>query len=263
MKQRPEPAAERYGTEMEDYEWMKQKVMRASFRAVLRKDSGEEQAGAAICLCRKAFVQAKEEHRLLTASLYRYGRFLFLYTEGVGEEVVPDKLCAFLEPFLQSFAETVEAPDRDRCWIRMQPYYYHAVPESAETWMQGRKPTLRRGRIALLAPEKWESYMGHHLALMREGLIEGDRYHFICLHENILFSYFEEPKTLTNLQKAEAADSAALKEWLLTDPESHFMRFAPGQGPGPDENFVFLPCVADSQFVKDESVDEKAADAAE
>ena len=47
MKQRPEPAAERYGTEMEDYEWMKQKVMRASFRAVLRKDSGEEQAGDA------------------------------------------------------------------------------------------------------------------------------------------------------------------------------------------------------------------------
>ncbi len=59
---------------MEDYEWMKQKVMRASFRAVLRKDSGEEQAGAAFCLCRKAFVQAKEEHRLLTASLYQIGR---------------------------------------------------------------------------------------------------------------------------------------------------------------------------------------------
>ena len=46
---------------------------------------------------------------------------------------------------------------------------------------------------------------------------------------------------MTNLQKKPGTQSKALEEWLLTDPESHFMRFVPGQGPGPDENFVFLP----------------------
>lgn len=229
---------------MENNEWNKQKAVRASFRAVLRRDIGEEQTGIAFELCREAFAQAKEEHRLLTASLYRYERFLFLYAEGVGRTVLPGELCASLTPFLQKWPETVEKPDCDRLWVPMQPYYYHAVPGTVEEWMQGRKPALRRGRIALLSPEKWESYMEHHLALMREGLIEGDRYHLICLHENVLFSYFEEPKTMTNLKNMKEEHSAALEKWLLTDPESHFMRFAPGQGPGPDENFVFLPCAA-------------------
>lgn len=230
----------------EDNGWKKQKVKRAGFRAVLDRDASEEQIKSAFGTCQEAFVREKEEHRLLTASLYRYGRFLFLYAEGVGEEAVPDRLCASLAPFLQSWMETVEAPEHGRSWIHMQPYYYHAVPESAEAWMRGRRPSRRRGRIALLWPEKWESYMGHHLALMREGLIEGDRYHLICLHENVLFSYFEEPKTMTNLRGEKETHSMALEEWLRTDPESHFMRFSPGQGPGPDENFVFLPCVAEA-----------------
>lgn len=232
--------------EMTDRGWMRQKVKRASYRAVLRGDIVEEQAGAAFGMCREAFVREKEAHGLLTASLYRYGQFLFLYAEGVGKTPVPEELCTLLAPFLQRWPETLEAPDKDRLWLRMQPYYYHAVPGSAEEWMRDRKPSRRRGRIALLSPGKWESYMTHHLALMREGLIEGDKYHLICLHENVLFSYFEEPKTMTNLQGVKGAHSAALEEWLLNDPESHFMRFVPGQGPGPDENFVFLPCVAES-----------------
>ena len=60
----------------------------------------------------------------------------------------------------------------------------------------------------------------------------------------MLFSYFEEPKTMTNLQRKPGAQSKALEDWLLTDPESHFMRFVPGQGPGPDENFMLLFWVA-------------------
>ena len=229
---------------LENNEWKKRKVRRVSYRAVLREGVTEEQAESAFLLCREAFVRAKESYVLLTASLYRYGKYLFLYAEGAGEEPLPEKLCAALADLLQNWPGPVEEPRCGRMWVRMQPYYYHAVPDTAEDWMKDRNPSLRRGRIALLLPDKWESYMAHHFALMREGLIEGDRYHLISLHENLLFSYFEEPKTLTNLQRKEAGHSAALEEWLLTDPESHFMRFAPGQGPGPEENFVFLPCAA-------------------
>jgi len=225
-------------------DWKKQQVRRASYRAVLRSGVEEEQLGRAFAECQAVFARAKEEYRLLAASLYRYGRFLFLYTEGIGEAADPEELCAFAAPFLQKWPAALGMPDSDRAWISMQPYYYHARPENAGEWMRNRQPSLRRGRIALLAKDKWESYMGHHLALMKEGLIEGDRYHLISVHENVLFSYFEEPKTMTNLRQRPGAPSKALEDWLLTDPESHFMRFAPGQGPGPDENFVFLPCVA-------------------
>lgn len=229
---------------MKNEGWEKQQIKRASFRAVLRSDAGEEQISRAFTECQAALEQEKKEYRLLTASLYRYERFLFLYTEGIGEEAAPEALCASAEPILQKWPAGLEAPDSERTWIFMQPYYYHAVPGTAEEWMKDRQPSQRRGRIALLAPGRWESYMTHHLALMREGLIEGDKYHLISVHENVLFSYFEEPKTMTNLRRKPGSPSKALEAWILTDPESHFMRFAPGQGPGPDENFVFLPCEA-------------------
>ena len=229
---------------MKNEGWEKQQVRRASYRAALRSDAGEAQNDRAFAECQRILEQEKEAHRLLAASLYRYGRFLFLYTEGIGETAVPEKLFAPVVPLLQKWPVTIEEPDNDRVWVLMQPYYYHAIPESAEEWMRNRQPSQRRGRIALLAPGKWENYMMHHLALMREGLIEGDRYHLISIHENVLFSYFEEPKTMTNLQRKPGAQSKALEDWLLTDPESHFMRFVPGQGPGPDENFMFLSWVA-------------------
>ncbi|MCI8775559.1 MAG: hypothetical protein HFI50_16925 [Lachnospiraceae bacterium] len=229
---------------MKNEGWEKQQVRRASYRAALRSDAGEAQNDRAFAECQRILEQEKEAHRLLAASLYRYGRFLFLYTEGIGETAVPEKLFAPAVPLLQKWPVTIEEPDNDRVWVLMQPYYYHAIPESAEEWMRNRQPSQRRGRIALLAPGKWENYMMHHLALMREGLIEGDRYHLISIHENVLFSYFEEPKTMTNLQRKPGAQSKALEDWLLTDPESHFMRFVPGQGPGPDENFMFLSWVA-------------------
>ncbi len=235
---------------------MELNVIRASYRAVLREGISEELIGQAFAECQAEMELAYREKILLTASLYRYGRFLFLYTEGVGKRLEPKSMLASMSSVLQCWPGVIEKADEDRAWVYMQPYYYHAVPANVGEWMRGRHPELRRGRIALLAPGKWEEYMEHHLALMKEGLIEGDRYHLISVHENVLFSYFEEPKTMTNLQScadlqrnsemqsSSDMQSAALEAWLRTDPESHFVRFADGQGPGPDQNFVFLPCCA-------------------
>lgn len=247
---------------MEENKWMEQSVIRASYRAVLRKGVSEEQLQRVFAECQSEMELAYRKRSLLTASLYRYGRFLFLYTEGVGERFEPDGMLASMSSVLQCWPGVIEKAEDDRLWVYMQSYYYHAVPANVGEWMQGRHPELRRGRIALLAPGKWEEYMEHHLALMKEGLIEGDRYHLISVHENVLFSYFEEPKTMTNLQSCvvmqrnsgmqrssdtqgePGMQSAALEAWLRTDPESHFVRFAAGQGLGPDQNFVFLPCCA-------------------
>lgn len=247
---------------MENRAWAEHTVKRASYRAVLRADASEETIQQSFTECQSAMEDMRERNSLLTASLYRYEKFLFLYTEGVDKGIDPDELFAPLNPMLQIWPAVLEEPDANRRWIFMQPYYYHAVPQNVQEWMENRKPSLRRGRIALLAPGKWEEYMEYHFLLMREGVIEGDRYHMISIHENVLFSYFEEPKTMTSLlddscrvagRNVESFDlgganmdrkSKVLEEWLRTEPESHFARFARGQGLGPDHNFVFLPyCV--------------------
>lgn len=69
----------------------------------------------------------------------------------------------------------------------MQPYFYHDVPTTAADWQQGRCPQRRRGRIALLPPDSWCSYMEHHLRIVTEGLVEGDRWHLICVQEGGAF----------------------------------------------------------------------------
>jgi hypothetical protein len=65
----------------------------------------------------------------------------------------------------------------------------------------------------------------------------GDKYQSIALHENILFSYFEEPKTITNIQGDLERQSEAIKGWLKVIPEDHFIHMSEGK----DENFMFLP----------------------
>ena len=67
---------------MKNEGWEKQQVRRASYRAALRSDAGEAQNDRAFAECQRILEQEKEAHCLLTASLYRYGRFLFLYNES-------------------------------------------------------------------------------------------------------------------------------------------------------------------------------------
>ena len=130
-----------------------------------------------------------------------------------------------------------------------QPYFYHDVPTTAADWQQGRCPQRRRGRIALLPPDSWCSYMEHHLRIVTEGLVEGDRWHLICVQEGVLFSYLEEPRTNVNIKHQPGAHSPELDAWIAADPESHFARFTPEQKAHPDSshNFVFLPRIAGTE----------------
>ena len=42
-------------------------------------------------------------------------------------------------------------------------------------------------------------YTYWHYAIVQEGLLKGDKYQYISLHENVLFSYFEEPRHNVNI----------------------------------------------------------------
>lgn len=81
------------------------------------------------------------------------------------------------------------------------------------------------------------SYVYYTRVWWMEGLICGDRYQSIALHENILFSYFEEPRGSVNIKKDYEHESKVLEEWLAIDPESHFIHMPEGEG----ANFMFLP----------------------
>ena len=70
-----------------------------------------------------------------------------------------------------------------------------------------------------------------------EGILQGDRYQSIALHEDILFSYFEEPRTPGNLRRDTTLQSQTIQAWLDVNPESHFIPLPGSNG----SNFLLLP----------------------
>ena len=211
-------------------------VCRGSFHAVLGGETGD----AVFADFSAALQKAQAEGRILTASLFRYENHLLFYAEGLNRPFTPQGLCPALDAALLPWPPALgEAAPRP--WAAMQPYFYHDIPTTAGDWLRERHSGAQHGRIAVLKPDKWCSYMEYHLKLVSEGLLEGDRWHLISVQENLLFSYLEEPRTHVNIRHQPGVPSAELQEWLAVDPESHFEHFAKEQQ-GPDApNFVYLP----------------------
>lgn len=205
-------------------------VYRCHYRGLLTAEPGQ----AVFDQVTAEAAAAIRDGRLLTAACYRFGNQLFLYLEALGETADPEALLPALNPLLAPWPQKEEL----RRWATMYNIYWHSVPKNAEDWHRPTPPTLRRGRIAQLKTDKLFSYCMHHTAIVQEGLLQGDRYHSIALHEDMLFSYFEEPKTMVNIRGVPEAPSPALAAWEAVDPESHFVRL-----PGAKGNFLFLPAL--------------------
>lgn len=179
---------------------------------------------------REIVKKAIHSNRCLTVALYRYKDMLFLYFEALEDELAPSELF----PTLSQKLELWPQKDGKTPWAYMYHIYYHSIPESIKEWERyGKK--IRRGRIAYLHPEKLFSYVYYHKAIVDEGLLDGDQYQSIVLHENILFSYFEEPKIMTHIKKDRKEESKVINEWLAVDPESHFDHTLSGES-----NFLFI-----------------------
>lgn len=240
-----------------------EKIYRLHYRAQLKDMTGDmllSEKQEAVRQCVEAVRKAQQEGKLLTAALYYDKRALYFYYEAMGQDLAvtepiaakegeqclpesgedvqasvlkPWELLAPLNDFLQSWPGQTKA----RLWVHMYHIYYHDIPDTVEGWKRERKPERRRGRIAFLRDSKLFSYVYYHKGLVDEGLICGDRYQSIALHENILFSYFEEPRGSVNIKKDYEHESKVLEEWLAIDPESHFIHMPEGEG----ANFMFLP----------------------
>ena len=184
-------------------------IERKQYRGCLKKNTSPQVLNDA---CKSAKLCAEkliEEKRLLTASLYEYNGMCFLYYEALEKGVIPEDFLSALDEVLETWPEEQGLTS----WVPMYPIYWHQIPDSVENWQKARnlldedgKKTEkdRIGRIAFVYPEKLFSYTYWHQAIVGEGLLKGDQYQFISLHENILFSYFETPKHMVNIKNSES-----------------------------------------------------------
>lgn len=193
--------------------------------------------------CREKFKKLIKDGKICNASFYRYENMGFLYVEEIinqSEEPFPltcvDSVMSDLNPYLKPWPRE----DGDVYFAPMINVYYHHIPEDdLDTWEHERTTDKKEriGRIAFVFPEKLPSYVMYHNAIVEEGLLKGDKYAFISMHENLLFSYYEEPRNNVNIKDSEE-ESKVINDWLSVDPESHFDR-EKAQG----SNFLVIPCL--------------------
>jgi len=229
-------------------------INRLHYRAKLAPGQRDTLSPEALAPCLANIRTLQREGRLLTAALYLAHTddiedTLFLYYEDASAEglLSPEDFMMPLDDKLRIWPDL----KADRKWVQMHHIYYHQEAMDAEHWKRAQVPDMRRGRIAFLYPDKLFSYVYYHKAIVDEGLLKGDKYQSIALHENVLFSYFEEPKTFVNIRNEET-ESKVIEDWLAVDPESHFIHTKEGLG----ENFMFLPALfaLGAEDLKDEEI---------
>lgn len=208
-------------------------IIRSHYRGSIRFDVQKRDLSEVIKNCEMKAKACIEEGAAMTIALYYHGPMLFLYMESIGSELDLRRFTIDLEPYLDRWPGKEEL----RYWVPMYSIYCHAYPQGVEDWKRKTEPELRRGRIAKLKPEAIYSYIYHHKALVDEGLLLGDKYQSIGFHEDLLFSYFEEPKTLINVKRDLSKESEAIREWMAVDPEAHFIPYPESGG----MNFLFIP----------------------
>lgn len=212
---------------------MSQAIYRYHYRGQLKAEVQEADLKQALEEAKRHIKELVKAEKIMTAALYHFNHMLFFYYEAIGEEQEPEELLAALTPYLELWPgqETL------RHWVYMYHIYYHAIPESVADWRRERVPQMRRGRIAFLKKDKLFDYVYHHIAIVKEGLLEGDKYQSIGIHENVLFSYFEEPRSHVNIRREPGMKSKEIDAWEALDPKSHFI-------PGPEgTSFTFIPAL--------------------
>ncbi len=215
-------------------------IVRHQYRCSFNTSANGDRFENALEKFREKALQLIKEGRFCNISFYRYEDMGFLHMEEIsGDEEKksdPESICTELRPFLKLWPRE----EGDRAFVPMIKVYYQYEPEDdLKEWEKERTTAVktRVGRIAFVFPEKLTSYIMYHKKLTDEGLNKGDKYAYISMHENILFSYYEEPRNNVNIRRKDEA-SKVIDEWLKVDPESHFDRVkARGM------NFLVIPCL--------------------
>lgn len=195
----------------------------------------------------------KEDGIIFAAGLFRYKNKLFIYMEHILEEKVDETgliqeknigslpemekkkadVTKLAQEWLGRSAYLSEWPGfyEKNNWVYMYPVFWSDEPKDLESWKRQVAPEKGCGRIAILKPDKLFSYVCHHQALVQEGLLVGDRFQFISLYDNVLFSYFESPRDneRVNIRRSKET-SVEIERWKEVVPKEHFIHFEEANG---------------------------------
>ncbi len=216
-------------------------IRRSQYRCSFKLLTDENALMDILDRCKKEASEQIGSCRLCNVSFYRYENMGFLYVEEIVKEKTDkpfdvDEMMADLKPFLKPWPEE----EGDVFFVPMINVYYHHIPDADIDKWESERTTAQKervGRVAFVFPDKLPSYVMHHNAIVEEGLLKGDKYAYISMHENILFSYYEEPRNNVNIKDSDE-ESKVIGNWLAVDPESHFDR-EKAQG----KNFLVIPCL--------------------
>lgn len=219
---------------------MTKRIERASYRAVVKKDVSESTLADAVACAARDAERLIGSGELLTAGMYRHGDQLFCYLEHIWDDLGdkgarPDLTAMRCAPETWSWLDGLVVPfptiNGPRAWAYMYPVFWFDEPESVEYYRRDPAPDERCGRIAVLYPDKLMEYVCHHQAIVKEATFVGDRYQFISIHDDVLFSYFERPRDRGQRSiSGVEGPSAEIERWVAADPASHFDHFPEANG---------------------------------
>ncbi len=193
-------------------------ITRKVYRAQLTEVSAaslEEIKGKGVSSCNELV----EREQLMTVSLYRWERNIFLYYECISHELRPESILPGLEEFLAAWPGTAE----QRFWVPMIDVFHFNEPVGKEHWQRNKAVDRRVGKVAHLKPDMVASYIYYHYQLQEERAFPGDKYKIIFLHENLLFGYTELPEVLEEpLTRKKLETSGTPVNWADAHMDQHF-----------------------------------------
>ncbi|MDR1824004.1 MAG: hypothetical protein LBR27_01480 [Bifidobacteriaceae bacterium] len=163
---------------------------RSVYRLKARPGS-EARVAAALGEAASRMGDAIGQRRLLTASVFRYGRDFFAYYEsldGPGCPMAPAQLFGDLT----GLVETWPGEAGPQAWTPMVDIYHASRPVSPEDWARPR-PVAVLGQVNRLRPEMVSSYVFYHFQYQEEKPGDWAKYAAIYLHGNLMFFYQEQP----------------------------------------------------------------------
>lgn len=214
---------------------MSDPVQRLVFYGQLRPDATGG-LSATIDQLHTGLVQRVATGEILTLSLFRWRRALFLYYECPGTALAPSELVGQISPALKTWP----GEDCSRVWMPMMDIFHYNRPASVEHWRRATPPEARTARVIYIRPEMVSSYIFYHYQMQEEKPGGGDKYGQVSICENLLFFYMEKPATI------EAAPHKGKLENANTPPNWHevmFPHFQPWDDEKGEELWRPIECV--------------------
>lgn len=163
-------------------------MKRQAYRAYI-KENCEELMVELLDSLRDIAQKYCEDGRLLTVSVFKWDRNIFLYYESVEDEVTPLELLGLVQMYLEEWPGEC----KKRYWIPMVDIYHCVDGEAVKSFRNGAPIQKTMANIARFKPEMLSSYIFYHYQYQEEKPGDFSKWCAIYLHENLAIIYGEDP----------------------------------------------------------------------